>query len=142
MVLENVRGANLSNQEKMLAQLLETDAKMHEYIRERVVLWGDVLSYPNEALNEAIASLGSNEFVDLVGDDAEVTERLLALRPPREQLLLKEVLSQGPKPSSQTEPLRRELLGRLLAYKESGRLAQNTNDSSPVLSEQEPLNNA
>jgi hypothetical protein len=107
-----------------------------------VVLWGDVLSYPNEALNEAIASLGSNEFVDLVGDDAEVTERLLALRPPREQLLLKEVLSQGPKPSSQTEPLRRELLGRLLAYKESGRLAQNTNDSSPVLSEQEPLNNA
>ena len=141
MVLENVRNANLSNQEKMLVQLLETDAKMHEYIREKVVLWGDVLSYPNEALNEAIASLGSNEFVDLVGDDAEVTERLLALRPPREQLLLKEVLSQGPKPSSQTEPLRRELLGRLLAYKESGRLAQNTTESNPVLTNQEPLNN-
>ncbi|MFM7497064.1 MAG: hypothetical protein ACKO17_02855, partial [Bacteroidota bacterium] len=140
MVLENVRSASLSNQEKMLVQLQESDPTMHDYIRDRVVLWGDVLSYPNEALNEAIASLGSNEFVDLVGDDAAVTERLLALRPPREQLLLKEVLAQGHRPSLETEPLRRNMLASLLAFKESGKLNETLiPPSTPVLADEQPL---
>ena len=142
MVLENVRNASLSNQEKMLVQLLESDPTMHDYIRDRVVLWGDVLSYPNEALNEAIASLGSNEFIDLVADDAAVTERLLALRPPREQLLLKEVLAQGYRPSADTERLRRSMLAILLTYKESGKLDETQNTpEAPVVTDEEPLNN-
>ena len=142
MVLENVRSASLSNQEKMLNQLLETDSKMHDYIRDKVVLWEDVLSYPNEALSEGIASLGSNEFVELVGDDAAVTERLLALRPAREQLLLKEVLSQGYRPSNETETLRRGFLKSLLAFKESGKLNQISSESNPVLTDQESPENA
>lgn len=112
-VLNTIQQQSIAKQEEMVAQLQRSNLEMYEYIRERLVLWGDVANTAEETLRDLTQGMDSDSFAAMIGGDETLGEQLLPLRPAREQLLLKDLIKQNRFPADRTEQERRKLLAQL-----------------------------
>ena len=126
-VLATIEQQSISQQEEMLDKLRDSNRELYTYVREHITLWSDIPEIASEVLQQAMAALDSDSMAALLSSDTALQERLLPFRPAREQLLIKDLLSQGNINAGKTEKERREFLLRVRQLK------QNAPTSTPAL---------
>jgi flagellar motor switch protein FliG len=112
-VLNTIQQQSINKQEEMVSQLQQSNLEMYEYIRERLVMWSDIATTAEETLRDLTQGMDSDSFAALIGGDQNLGDQLLALRPAREQLLLKDLIANNRFPAERTEQERRKLLQQL-----------------------------
>jgi len=109
-VLATVEQQPMSQQETMLENFKTTNEAMYNYIRERIMLWSDVGGLSDDILREAVNGFDSEAMAALIGDDNALQERVLPLRPAREQVLIRNLVNQGTPNPEKTEEERKRFL--------------------------------
>lgn len=109
-VLATVEQQPMSQQESMLENFKTSNEAMYNYIRERIMLWSDVPGLSDEILREAVGGFDSEAIAALIGDDTELQARVLPLRPAREQVLIRNLVTQGTPNPEKTEEERKRFL--------------------------------
>ena len=84
-VLNTIEQQAMAQQAEMVKNLRNTNRDMYEYVRERILLWEDVVKQPEETLRDAVATFDSEGMAALLYGDTELQEKILPLRAPREQ---------------------------------------------------------
>jgi flagellar motor switch protein FliG len=118
-VLSTIEQQSISQQEEMLDKLRDSNRELYAYVREHITLWSDIPEIADEVLQQAMAALDSDSVAALISSDTALQERLLPFRAPREQLLIKDLLSQGNINAGKTEKERREFLLRVRQLKQN-----------------------
>jgi flagellar motor switch protein FliG len=116
-VLQAIEEQSIKQQAIMVENMRSTNPDMYNYVRERVTLWSDVAGLDSNILQEALQGMESDKLAALLRDDEELQERILPLRPAREQLLIRDQISQGVYNADLTDQLRLDFLGRVRRIK-------------------------
>ena len=109
-VLATIEQQNMSQQEEMVENLRDSNEEMYRFIRERITLWSDVVRMPESVLRDAMTGLDSEALAAIVAKDEALGERLLPLRPAREQALVRDLIAQGAYSAEATEMERKKFL--------------------------------
>lgn len=124
-VLGTIMQQSMRKQEEMLENLRESNPKMYDWIRERITLWSDVANLADNVLAQALESMESDAIASLLAGDQVMQDRMLPLRPQREQVLIKNLLSQNGLSTQRTEDERKAFLARLPQGEEAEALAES-----------------
>ena len=109
-VLATIEQQSMEQQEEMVENLSDSNPEMYAYIRERIMLWRDVLEMPDEVLRDALTGLDSQAMAALIGKDEAFEQKVLPLRPVREQALVRDLIAQGAYTAEEAEKERRRFL--------------------------------
>jgi len=109
-VLNTIEQQAMAQQAEMVENLRNTNRDMYEYVRERILLWEDVVKQPEETLRDAVATFDSEGMAALLYGDTELQEKILPLRAPREQTLIRDLIAQSSFSGDRIEQERRRLL--------------------------------
>ncbi|MFN3529815.1 MAG: hypothetical protein ACK417_07850 [Bacteroidia bacterium] len=127
-VLQTIEQQPIGTQAEMVENLKTTNEEMFNYIRERIMLWADVVGLSSDILREGVSGLGSEDVAALLADDEALQAKILPLRPAREQVLIRDLLGQKAFKPQRTEEVRKQLL--LTARRLSGGNGQAKEASS------------
>lgn len=109
-VLATIEQQSMEQQEEMVENLRDSNPEMYAYVRERIMLWQDVLELPEEVLRDALTGLDSDAMAALIARDENFEKKILPLRPVREQALVRDLIGQGNYTAEETEKERRKFL--------------------------------
>lgn len=109
-VLITIDQQTLEQQEIMVENLSDSNPEMYAFIRERITLWRDVLEMPDEVLRDALTGLDSQAMAALIGKDEAFEQKILPMRPVREQALVRDLIGQAAFTPEETEKERRKFL--------------------------------
>ncbi len=112
-VLATIEQQSMSQQSEMIDNLRESNPDMYSYLRERITLWSDVVNISAEILRDAVSNLDSDGLAALLTDEEALQNRILPLRPAREQVLIKDLIGQGKASPDKIEQERRKLLTQI-----------------------------
>jgi len=112
-VLGTIMQQSMRKQEAMVESLRQSNPEMYDWIRDRITLWSDVASLGDEVLAQALEAMESDAIASLLAGDQTMQARILPLRPQREQVLIKNLLSQNGLSTQRTEDERKAFLARL-----------------------------
>lgn len=112
-VLGTILQQSMRKQEEMVESLRQSNPDMYDWIRERITLWSDVAGLGDQVLLQALEAMESDAIASMLAGDERMQERILPLRPQREQVLIKNLLSQNGLSTQQTEEERKAFLARL-----------------------------
>ena len=109
-VLNTIEQQPMAQQEEMIENLRTSNEAMFNYVRERIMLWSDVAELPDDILRDAVSGFDSEAMAALIGDDKTLQDRVLPLRPAREQVLIRNLVTQGTLNPEKTEEERKRFL--------------------------------
>ena len=109
-VLATIEQQSMDQQEVMVENLRDSNPEMYAYVRERIMLWQDVLELPEEILRDCLTGLDSDAMAALIARDEMFEKKILPLRPVREQALVRDLIGQGNYTPEDTEKERRKFL--------------------------------
>ena len=93
-VLKAIESQNIEQQDVMIENLNKTNPDLYTYVRERVILWSDVIELDSAVLQEALNGMESEKIAAMLRGNTALQERILPLRPTREQVLIRDQMSQ------------------------------------------------
>lgn len=109
-VLATIEQQSMDQQELMVENLRDSNPEMYAYVRERIMLWQDVMELPEEILRDCLTGLDSEAMAALIGRDEPFEKKILPLRPLREQALVRDLIGQGNFTADDSEKERRKFL--------------------------------
>lgn len=109
-VLATIEQQSMSQQEEMVENLRDSNEEMYRFIRERITLWSDVANMPESVLRDAMTGLDSEALAAIVAKDEALEQKLLPLRPVREQALVRDLIAQGAYSTEDTDMERKKFL--------------------------------
>lgn len=109
-VLTTIEQQPLAQQAEMMENIRGTNPKMYDYIHERILLWSDVSELSDDVIREAVNGFDSEAMAALIADDNDMQVRLLPTRPAREQVLIRNLVTQGSYNPDKTEADRKRFL--------------------------------
>jgi hypothetical protein len=92
-VLKAIEGQSIEQQDVMIENLNKTNPDLYTYVRERVILWSDVIELESSLLQEALNGMESEQIAAMLQGNTALQERILPLRPAREQVLIRDQMS-------------------------------------------------
>jgi len=109
-VLTTIEQQLMAQQAEMIENIRGTNEAMYNYIRERIMLWSDVAELSEDILREAVSGFDSEAMAAVIGDDTVLQGRILPLRPAREQVLIRNLVTQSSYSPEKTEEERKRFL--------------------------------
>ncbi len=109
-VLVTIEQQPMAQQAEMMENIRATNPDMYDYLHKRIMLWSDVADLPDDILRDAVNGFDSEAMAALIGDDTALQARVLPLRPAREQVLIRNLVTQGTPNPDKTEEERKRFL--------------------------------
>lgn len=109
-VLTTIEQQPMAQQAEMMDNIRETNQAMYDYLHKHIMLWSDVADLPDDIIRDAVNGFDSEAMAALIADDAELQARVLPLRPAREQVLIRNLVTQGTPNPDKTEEERKRFL--------------------------------
>ncbi len=132
--LEALRALDAKSQERILGDILKSDPKLAERLKQNLVIFSDLLKVNPQGLTKLFSEVPDAKWVmALRGHKPEFVDEMLKTLPTRKADLIKSAIQHlGPQPLSKVEAAQKEVLNKALELESKGELLF-ARDSDPLV---------